>query len=96
VAGTAVTDDPTLSDLREQISRIDHAIVEAVNDRLELVAQIKAHKESRGIGFLDPRREEAMLQELTRTNRGPLSEEGVRELLQAILDLSKREVTRGG
>ena len=34
-----------------------------------------------------------MLDDLTRSNRGPLSEEGLRELLQAILDLSKREVS---
>jgi chorismate mutase len=91
-----VSVDPTLSDLRGQVSRIDEAILDAVNDRLELVARIKAYKESRGIGFLDPGREEEMLRELTRANRGPLSEEGVRELLQAILDLSKREVARNG
>ena len=90
-----MTDDPTLSELRERISRIDHAIVEAVNDRLELVAQIKAYKESKGIGFLDPKREEEMLAALASANRGPLSEEGVQVLLQTILDLSKREVGDG-
>jgi chorismate mutase len=87
-----MTDDPTLNGLRQQISAFDRAIVEAVNHRLELVAKIKAYKESRGLDFLDPRREQQMLDELARSNRGPLSEEGLRELLQAILDLSKREV----
>ena len=48
---------------------------------------------SQGLGFLDPKREEQMLDDLTRSNRGPLSDEGLRELLQAILDLSKREVS---
>ncbi len=80
--------------LREQISDTDCAIVEAVNRRLKLVAQIKAYKESRGLGFLDPEREEWMLQYLTRANRGPLSSDGLRELFTLILDLSKREVTR--
>ena len=89
-----MTDDPILNGLREQISAFDRAIVEAVNHRLELVAQIKAYKDSQGLGFLDPKREEQMLDELTRSNRGPLSEEGLRELLQAILDLSKREVSQ--
>ena len=88
-----MTDDPILNGLREQISAFDRAIVEAVNHRLELVAQIKAYKDSQGLGFLDPEREERMLDDLTRSNRGPLSEEGLRELLQAILDLSKREVS---
>ena len=67
-----------------------------MNHRLELVAQIKAYKDSQGLGFLDPKREEQMLDDLTRSNRGPLSEEGLRELLQAILDLSKREVSKPG
>ncbi len=76
VAGTAMTDDPILDGLRQQISAFDRAIVEAVNHRLELVAQIKAYKESRGVDFLDPEREQQMLDDLARSNRGPLSEEG--------------------
>jgi len=88
------TQDPVIKQFREQISDTDRAIVDAVNRRLQLVAQIKAYKESRGLGFLDPEREEWMLQYLTRANRGPLSTEGLRELFTLILDLSKREVTR--
>ena len=83
-----------IKQFREQISDTDRAIVDAVNERLRLVAQIKAYKESRGLGFLDLEREEWMLQYLTRANRGPLSSEGLRELFTLILDLSKREVSR--
>jgi chorismate mutase len=88
-----VSDDPVLEQLRDQITDTDRAIVEAINKRLELVAQVKAYKESRGIGFLDPAREEWMLDYLTRANQGPLSSEGLRELFETILDLSKREVS---
>jgi chorismate mutase / prephenate dehydratase len=94
VAGKAVTDDPVLEQFREQISETDRAIVEAMNTRLQLVAQVKAYKESRGLGFVDPEREAWMLQDLTRANQGPLSSEGLRELFETILDLSKREVAR--
>jgi chorismate mutase len=89
-----VTDDPVIKQFREQISDTDRAIVEAMNKRLTLVAQVKAYKESRGLGFVDPEREEWMLQYLTRANRGPLSSKGLRELFEKILDLSKREVTK--
>ncbi len=85
-------DDPVIKQFREQISDNDRAIVEAVNKRLRLVAQVKAYKESRGLGFVDPEREEWMLQYLTRANRGPLSREGLQELFRMILDLTKREV----
>jgi chorismate mutase len=89
-----VSDDPVLEQLREQVSDLDRSILAAVNERLRLVAEIKALKEANGIGFLDPGREEAMLAELLRANAGPLSDEGVGELLSAVLDLTKREVAR--
>ena len=88
------TSDPLIRQLREQISDNDVAIVEAVNARLKLVARLKRVKEERGIDFLDPAREEWMLQYLTRANRGPLSPEGLREIYTDLLDLSKREVAR--
>ena len=88
------TDDPVIRQLRQQISDTDRALVEAFNKRLQLVAQIKEYKDSRGIDFVDPEREEWMLQYLTRANRGPLSPEGVEELFGELLDLTKREVLR--
>ncbi len=90
----APQDDPFIKQLREQISDNDRALVEAMNKRLQLVARLKAYKESRGISFVDPDREEWMLQYLSRANRGPLSPEGLRELFEEILDLTKREVDR--
>jgi chorismate mutase len=91
----AEPDDPLIRQLREQLSDNDVAIVEAVNARLKLVARLKRVKEERGIGFLDPAREEWMLQYLTRANRGPLSTAGLREIYTELLDLTKREVARG-
>ena len=91
----AESDDPLIRQLREQLSDNDVAIVEAINARLKLVARLKRVKEERGIGFLDPAREEWMLQYLSRANRGPLSTEGLREIYTELLDLTKREVSRG-
>ena len=86
--------DPVIRQLREQLSDNDVRIVEAINVRLQLVARLKRVKEQRGIGFLDPAREEWMLQYLTRANRGPLSAEGLSEIYHELLDLTKREVAR--
>jgi chorismate mutase len=95
MVGTPVTDDPLIKQLRQQISDTDRSIVDAFNARLRLVARLKGYKESRGMDFLDPDREEWMLQYLTRANRGPLSQDGLKELFDEILDLTKREVQRG-
>jgi chorismate mutase len=86
--------DPLIRQLREQISDADRTIIEAVNVRLKLVSRLKEYKESRGMSFVDPEREEWMLSYLTRANRGPLSAEGLQEIFSEVLDLTKREVGR--
>jgi chorismate mutase / prephenate dehydratase len=85
--------DRLIQELRGQISDNDRAIVRALNKRIELVARLKRHKDSRGIAFVDPQQEEHVLRDLSRANRGPLSQEGLRELYRQILDLTKREVS---
>jgi chorismate mutase len=90
----SASEDPVIRQLREQLSDVDRGLVDAVNARLKLVAQLKRYKEARGIEFVDPEREEWMVNYLLRANRGPLSDEGLRELYVEVLDLTKREVAR--
>ena len=85
-------DDPIIRRFREQISDNDRALVEALNKRLRLVAQLKKYKESRGVEFVDLQREEWILQDLARANRGPVSTDGLRDFYAAVFDLTKREV----
>jgi chorismate mutase len=85
--------DPIVKQLREKVSDVDRGLVEAINARLKLVAQLKSYKDSRGYDFVDPEREEWMMRDVSRSNRGPLSQEGLERIYQAILDLSKREVS---
>jgi len=85
--------DPIIRQLRESISDNDRKLLDALNQRLELVARLKSYKESHGIGFLDPEREEWMLNYLQRANRGKLSPEGLREFFTQVLDLTKRELS---
>ncbi len=86
--------DPTVQRLRQEISDVDREILRGVNARLALVAQLKRHKESLGIGFVDPDRERELLDELARANGGPLSDEGMRAFFRGLLELTKREIDR--
>jgi chorismate mutase len=88
--------DPVVRDLRVEISELDRTIVEAVNARLELVARLKRYKASQGLPFLDPERERQLVEELARANSGPLSDQGLRDLVASLLELTKREVARDG
>jgi chorismate mutase len=90
--GTDPDADPTVTELREQIRQADRALLAAMNERIRLVARVKQHKSSRGIDFIDQAQEERVVASLERENPGPLSPEGLRELYQVVLDLTKREV----
>jgi chorismate mutase len=84
--------DPVIEQLRRQISDNDRLLVDALNRRLDLVARLKAYKETRGFEFVDPEREEWMLRDLLRANRGPLSDEGLESIYARVLELTKDEV----
>ena len=86
--------DRVIQELRGAISDNDRAIVRALNKRIELVGRLKRHKAEQGIAFVDPQQEESVLRDLSRANRGPLSQDGLRGLYREILDLTKRELDR--
>jgi chorismate mutase len=81
-----------MDDLRARISATDREIVELLNRRLELVAELKRYKDEHGIVFVDPEREAQLYAERAAENRGPLSEDGLRAFYAELLALTKREV----
>jgi chorismate mutase len=87
-----MSDDPTVDRTRAELAKHDRAILDAVNARLRLVAELKRYKEEAGIPFVDPEQEQRLLDGLAVANAGPLSEEGLRELFKTILALTKREL----
>jgi chorismate mutase len=86
------TIDATLARLRGLLAVNDIAVLDLVNRRLELVDQIKQRKEELDIDFVDPEREAWLLDHLRSANHGRLSDEGLRNLLTTLLDLTKREL----
>jgi chorismate mutase len=85
-------DDPLVQELRERISALDRELFRIVNERLELVARLKRHKDEQGYAFVDPEREQAMVDEQLAANSGPLSAGGLRRLYAELLALTKREL----
>ena len=86
--------DERFAELRRLIEESDRAVVEAVNVRLRLVEELWRLKAERGYDTVDAGREQQMLAELEDANPGPLSRDGVRELQQELLALTKRERAR--
>ena len=88
------TGDAALDRLRGLLATNDLALLDSVNRRLDLVHEIKQRKGELGVEFVDPEREAWLLEHLRRANNGRLSDEGLRELLTTVLDLTKRELAR--
>jgi chorismate mutase len=81
----------TIAELRDEIAALDVRLLATINARIRKVAEIRRVKEASGVEFHDPEREAWLVSYLQRVNRGPLSEEGVAELIEFVLDLVKRE-----
>jgi chorismate mutase/prephenate dehydratase len=84
-----------ISDAREAIDAIDVSLLASVNRRVELVRALHEHKRATGIPLRDPGREDAMIAGLQSRNEGPLSDEGVAELVQFVLGLTRKELYGG-
>ena len=83
-----------IAEYRRRIADADAAVVAAANRRIELVAELKRLKERHGIDFVDPDQERRLVEALVAANPGPLSEEGLRELVATLLAVTKRDVAR--
>jgi chorismate mutase len=79
-------------ELRGRILENDRGIVAAVNTRLELVEELWRLKAASGAERVDPERERALRAALRESNAGPLSPEGLDELVGELLALTKREL----
>jgi chorismate mutase len=84
--------DDVVRDLRARITAVDRELFRLVNERLELVARLKRHKDEQGYAFVDPDRERQLVDEQLAENTGPLSEDGLRRLYAELLELTKREL----
>ena len=88
--------DDRFAELRRRIGENDRAIVDAVNLRLRLVAELWRLKEEHGDARLDPERERRLREELRAANEGPLSTDGLDRLVGELLELTKRELGGAG
>jgi chorismate mutase len=88
--------DPVIKNYREQISDNDLKILEALNRRVKLVKSLKDYKDAQGLSFYDAAQEDWVVTYHRRATRGPLSNEGLREIYTLILQVAKREAAALG
>ena len=80
----------SLRRLRAQIDRVDRQLLRLLSRRAELALRVGRIKRQRGVPVFDSRREQRVLRQMARLNRGPLATASVRKIFQEILRWSRR------
>jgi chorismate mutase len=79
-----------IQDHRNHIDAIDERILRWVNQRIQVGLEIGKIKVDAGLNVLDDQREREILRRLRTINSGPLSEEAILRIFQAIIDETRQ------
>ena len=76
----------TISDWRKRIDEIDRKLVELLNERSRCAIEIGRLKQAEHLPLYQPEREREVLENVERTNTGPLSNPAIHRLFERIID----------
>lgn len=74
-----------LEKYREEIDEIDKNIVNLLNKRAETVSTIKKLKEKHKMPLYDAKREEDLINNIVKYNKGPLFNDNIIQIFESIL-----------
>ena len=74
-----------VTDLRQRIDEVDRRILDLLNERVRYVLELAPLKRRNNIPVHEPRREEEVLSKLREQNEGPLSDEAVCRVFEAVM-----------
>jgi chorismate mutase len=75
-----------LSDWRRRMDQIDKKLVELLNERSQCALEVGRIKQEAGMPIYQPARENEVLANAARNNKGPLSDAAIRRLFERIID----------
>jgi chorismate mutase-like protein len=75
-----------ISDWRQRMDEIDKKLVELLNERSQCALEIGRLKQAAGMPIYQPARENEVLANAARNNRGPLTNAAIRRLFERIID----------
>lgn len=75
-----------LQECRDRIDELDRRILELLNERTKIVETIGRVKQDLGLPIYEPRREDEVFANVTASNTGPLTSDGVKRVFERIID----------
>ena len=80
----------TIDDLRQEIDRLDSALLALFNVRASLALQIGKIKKELTLPVYDPAREKRIFARMKVLNTGPLDDQAIVRLFERVIDESRR------
>ncbi len=79
-----------IAPLRDKIDAIDDELVKMFNTRAKLATEIGHIKRQYHLPVYVPAREEDVIAQVQKVNKGPLSNDAIRRLFERVIDESRR------
>ena len=74
-----------LEGYRDEINDIDHKLVDLLNERAKIVMKVKKLKQNEDVPLYDARREEELVENIAKYNKGPLYRDNIIQIFESIL-----------
>lgn len=79
-----------IDDWRKRIDEVDAQLVTLLNERSKYAVEIGRIKQQREMEIYSPAREAQVIENVTRSNAGPLDDDAIRRLFERIIDEARR------
>jgi chorismate mutase len=80
----------TIEDWRARIDSLDRKLLELLNQRAECAIAVGKIKNAQNKEIFDPDREQQIILNILRENRGPLDEGALRRIFERVIDECRR------
>jgi chorismate mutase len=80
----------TIEDWRAKIDALDQRLVDLLRERAECVLAIGKIKSTQNKEVFDPDREQQIIRNILRENKGPLDDDALRRIFERVIDECRR------
>lgn len=79
-----------ISEWRQAVDILDRQVVDLINQRASVAHEIGRLKREKGMPIYEPAREKAVLANVKRANKGPLSDRDIVSIFERVMDMMRK------
>jgi len=79
-----------IAEWRQAVDILDRQVVDLINQRASVAHEIGRLKREKGMPIYEPSREKAVLANVKKANKGPLSDHDIVSIFERIMDMMRK------